>query len=216
MRVVLLGPPGSGKGTQAVLIAKHLSVPHISIGDILKANVSRGTPLGRQAKPYLDEGNLVPDDVIINMMRDRLSEPDTSGGFVLDGFPRTVPQAVALDEMLADTHKEIDVVVGLMVDNDEIFRRLSGRRTCANPDCGKIWHVEFDPPTTPDVCDWCGGPLHQRSDDNPTTIANRLDEYATKTMPLIDYYRGQGRLVNVNAAGAAEQITARAIEALEP
>ena len=214
MRVVLLGPPGAGKGTQAILIADHLAVPHISIGDILKANVSRDTALGREAKPYLDNGTLVPDDVIIDMMRDRLAESDTGGGFVLDGFPRTVPQAVALDAMLADVHKEIDVVIGLAVDNETVIRRLSGRRTC--PNCGRIWHVEFDPPTVPGICDVCGAELVQRSDDNPETIVRRLEEYAAKTVPLIDYYRHQGKLAEVDADGVADRVTARAINALKP
>src|SRR5688500_1624792 len=163
MRLVLVGPPGAGKGTQAEFIAAHLSAPKISTGDIFRANVSQGTPLGLEAKRYMDAGGLVPDQVTINMVRDRLAEADASDGFLLDGFPRTVPQAVALDKMLADTGTVLALVLELIVDDDEVVRRLSGRRTCRG--CGKIWHVEFDPTTRSGVCDRCGGELFQRDDD---------------------------------------------------
>ena len=143
MRLVLVGPPGAGKGTQAEFIAAHLAVPKISTGDIFRANVSQGTPLGVEAKRYMDAGQLVPDEVTINMVRDRLAEPDAGDGFLLDGFPRTVPQASALDKLLADLGTALDLVMELVVDDDEVIRRLSGRRTCRG--CGKIWHVEFDP-----------------------------------------------------------------------
>ncbi|HEX6498345.1 MAG TPA: adenylate kinase [Micromonosporaceae bacterium] len=212
MRLVLVGPPGAGKGTQAEFIAAHLAVPKISTGDIFRANVAQGTPLGVQAKQYMDAGQLVPDEVTINMVRERLAEPDASDGFLLDGFPRTVPQARELDKMLADLGVGLDLVLELVVDDDEVIRRLSGRRTCRV--CGKIWHVEFDPTSRPDICDRCGGELFQRDDDKPETIAERLREYAAKTAPLIDFYGAQGKLVGIDATGPVEDVTERAIDVL--
>ncbi|HKE66528.1 MAG TPA: adenylate kinase [Micromonosporaceae bacterium] len=212
MRLVLVGPPGAGKGTQAEFVAAHLAVPKISTGDIFRANVSQGTPLGLEAKRYMDEGNLVPDEVTINMVRSRLAEPDASDGFLLDGFPRTVPQAQELDKLLADLGTQLDVVLELVVDDDEVIRRLSGRRTCRG--CGKIWHVEFDPPAVEGRCDRCGGQLFQRDDDRPEIIAARLREYTAKTAPLIDFYGAQGKLVGIDATGLVEDITVRAIDAL--
>ncbi len=172
VRLVLVGPPGAGKGTQAEFIAAHLSVPKISTGDLFRANVGQGTPLGLEAKKYMDSGQLVPDEVTINMVKDRLAEPDATDGFLLDGFPRNVPQAKVLDDMLKDLGVAIDVVLELVVDGDEVVRRLSGRRTCRG--CGKIWHIEFDPTALENVCDRCGGELFQRDDDKPETIQNRL------------------------------------------
>ncbi|MEV0426129.1 adenylate kinase [Micromonospora sp. NPDC049836] len=212
MRLVLVGPPGAGKGTQAEFIAAHLSVPKISTGDIFRANVSQGTPLGVEAKRYMDAGKLVPDEVTINMVRDRLAEPDASEGFLLDGFPRTTPQAAALDKLLADLGTALDLVLELVVDDDEVIRRLSGRRTCRG--CGKIWHVEFDATKQDGVCDRCGAELFQRDDDKPETIAARLREYADKTAPLVDYYGAQGKLVGIDATGPVEDVTVRAIDAL--
>jgi adenylate kinase len=214
MRLVLVGPPGAGKGTQAEFIAAHLAVPKISTGDIFRANVSQGTPLGLEAKRYMDDGNLVPDEVTINMVRGRLAEPDAADGFLLDGFPRTVPQAQELDKMLADLGTQLDVVLELVVDDDEVIRRLSGRRTCSG--CGKTWHIEFDAPTIDGVCDRCGSELYQRDDDKAETVANRLREYADKTAPLIDFYGAQGKLVGIDATGLVEDITVRAIDALRP
>ena len=214
MRLVLVGPPGAGKGTQAEFIAAHLAVPKISTGDIFRANVSQGTPLGLEAKRYMDDGNLVPDEVTINMVRERLAEADAADGFLLDGFPRTVPQAQELDKMLADLGTQLDVVLELVVDDDEVIRRLSGRRTCSG--CGKTWHVEFDAPTVDGVCDRCGSELYQRDDDKAETVANRLREYADKTAPLIDFYGAQGKLVGIDATGLVEDITVRAIDALRP
>src|SRR5262249_33858121 len=155
MRLVLVGPPGAGKGTQAEFIASHLSVPKISTGDIFRANVAQGTLLGVEARRYMDSGQLVPDEVTINMVRDRLAEPDAAAGFLLDGSPRTVPQASALDKLLADLGVGLDLVLELVVDDDEVIRRLSGRRTCRG--CGKIWHIIFDAPTREGICDRCGG-----------------------------------------------------------
>ncbi|MGK5742853.1 adenylate kinase [Micromonospora sp. URMC 103] len=212
MRLVLVGPPGAGKGTQAEFIAAHLAVPKISTGDIFRSNVSQGTPLGVEAKRYMDAGELVPDEVTINMVRDRLAEPDASEGFLLDGFPRTTPQAAALDKLLADLGTALDVVLELVVDDDEVIRRLSGRRTCRG--CGKIWHVEFDATTRDGICDRCGAELFQRDDDKPETIATRLREYAEKTAPLVDYYGAQGKLVGIDATGPVEDVTVRAIDAL--
>ncbi|GAA1388709.1 MULTISPECIES: adenylate kinase [Catellatospora] len=212
MRLVLVGPPGAGKGTQAEFIASHLSVPKISTGDIFRANVSQGTPLGLEAKRYMDSGGLVPDEVTINMVRGRLAEPDAADGFLLDGFPRTVPQAVALDKMLADTGANLDLVLELIVDNDEVIRRLSGRRTCHG--CGKIWHIEFDASSREGLCDRCGGELYQRDDDKAETIAERLKVYARDTAPLVDHYGAQGRLVGIDATGPVEDVTERAINEL--
>jgi adenylate kinase len=212
MRLVLVGPPGAGKGTQAEFIAAHLSVPKISTGDIFRANVTQGTPLGVEAKRYMDAGKLVPDDVTINMVRARLAEPDAAEGFLLDGFPRTTPQAAELDKLLADLGSALDLVLELVVDDDEVIRRLSGRRTCRG--CGKIWHVEFDATTKDGVCDRCGAELFQRDDDKPETIAARLREYAEKTAPLVDYYGAQGKLVGIDATGPVEDVTVRAIDAL--
>jgi len=214
VRLVLVGPPGAGKGTQAEFIAAHLSVPKISTGDIFRANLAQGTPLGLEAKRYMEAGQLVPDEVTINMVRARLAEPDAAHGFLLDGFPRTIPQAVALDKMLADMGVALDVVLELVVDNDEVIRRLSGRRTCRS--CGKIWHEVFDPPTRPGVCDRCGGELYQRDDDKPETVAERLRVYARDTAPLIEFYGAQGKLVGIDATGPVEEVTERAKDALRP
>jgi adenylate kinase len=212
MRLVLVGPPGAGKGTQAEFIAAHLAVPKISTGDIFRANVAQGTPLGVQARKFMDAGQLVPDEVTINMVRERLAEPDAGDGFLLDGFPRTVPQAAALDKLLADLGSGLDLVLELVVDDDEVIRRLSGRRTCRG--CGKIWHVEFDPPGQEGTCDRCGGELFQRDDDKAETIAERLRVYSRDTAPLVDYYGAQGKLVGIDATGPVEDVTVRAIDAL--
>jgi adenylate kinase len=212
MRLVLVGPPGAGKGTQAEFVAAQLSVPKISTGDIFRANVSQGTPLGVEARRYMDAGKLVPDEVTINMVRDRLAETDAGEGFLLDGFPRTTPQAAALDKLLADLGTALDLVMELVVDDDEVIRRLSGRRTCRG--CGKIWHVEFDAPTQEGICDRCGAELFQRDDDKPETISKRLVEYSEKTAPLVDYYGAQGKLVGIDATGPVEDVTVRAIDAL--
>jgi adenylate kinase len=207
-----VGPPGAGKGTQAEFIAAHLAVPKISTGDIFRANVSQGTPLGVEARRYMDAGKLVPDEVTINMVRDRLAEPDAGDGFLLDGFPRTTPQAAALDKLLADLGTALDLVLELVVDDDEVIRRLSGRRTCRG--CGKIWHIEFDATIREGICDRCGADLFQRDDDKAETIAKRLVEYAEKTAPLVDYYGAQGKLVGIDATGPVEDVTVRAIDAL--
>jgi adenylate kinase len=213
VRLVLVGPPGAGKGTQAQFIAEHVRVPKISTGDIFRANVSEGTPLGLEAKTYMDRGDLVPDEVTIDMVRNRLLEKDAVEGFLLDGFPRTVPQAETLDDILRETaDSKLDVVLELVVDSDEVIRRLSGRRTCRT--CNHIWHVDFDPPQVPGVCDIDGGELFQREDDKAETIANRLEVYEEQTAPLIAYYAGRGVLVGIDATGPVDDVTQRAIDAL--
>ncbi len=212
MRIVLVGPPGAGKGTQAQFIASHLSIPKISTGDIFRANVSQNTPLGKEAKKYMDKGDLVPDEVTIAMVKDRLAEPDTADGFLLDGFPRNVAQAKVLDEMLADFGAKLDVVLELVVDDDEVVRRLSGRRTCRQ--CSHVWHVDFDPPADPGRCDTCGGELFQREDDRESVVRHRLEVYAEQTAPLIGFYAESGILVGIDATGPVEEITERATAAL--
>jgi adenylate kinase len=214
MRLVLVGPPGAGKGTQAEFIAAHLSVPKISTGDIFRANVSQGTPLGQEAKKFMDAGDLVPDEITVGMVRDRLAEDDAVKGFLLDGFPRNVPQAQTLDDLLLDAGTPLDVVLELVVDDDEVIRRLSGRRTCRN--CGHIWHVDFDPPSTEGECDICRGELFQRDDDKPETIRHRLDVYYEQTAPLTSYYAEAGLLVGIDAMGPVDDVTDRAISALRP
>jgi adenylate kinase len=212
VRLVLVGPPGAGKGTQAQFIASHFAVPKISTGDIFRTNVSDGTDLGLEARKYMDAGDLVPDEVTIGMVKERLSHDDTSEGFLLDGFPRTVQQAVVLDDMLAAHDVGLDVVLELVVDDEEVVRRLSGRRTCRR--CGHVWHLDFDPPATDGVCDRCGGELFQRDDDSELTIRHRLEVYADQTSPLIGYYGDRGLLSGVDATGPVEDVTERAINAL--
>jgi adenylate kinase len=212
MRLVLVGPPGAGKGTQAEFIADRFSIPKISTGDIFRANVSGGTELGKLAKQYMDAGDLVPDEVTIAMVRDRLGEPDAAAGFLLDGFPRNVAQAYELDSILGDLAASLDVVLELEVDNEEVVKRLSGRRTCRM--CGHIWHVQYDPTKVEGICDKCGGELFQRDDDKAETVRHRLDVYAEQTAPLVEFYSGRGQLVVVDALGPVEDVTERAIAAL--
>jgi adenylate kinase len=212
MRLVLVGPPGAGKGTQAQFISSHFAVPKISTGDIFRANVSEGTELGVEARKFMDAGDLVPDEVTIAMVKDRLSYDDVSEGFLLDGFPRTVHQAEVLDGMLAERGKTVDVVLELVVDDEEVVRRLSGRRTCRQ--CGHVWHLDFDPPADEGTCDRCSGELFQRDDDSEDTIRHRLDVYADQTSPLIGYYGDKGLLRGVDATGPVEDVTDRAINVL--
>ena len=212
MRVVLVGPPGAGKGTQAQFIASHLAIPKVSTGDIFRYNVSVGTELGRQAKSFMERGDLVPDEVTVAMVASRLQEDDALSGFLLDGFPRNVPQAETLKKMMADWGMRLDLVLELVVDHDEVIRRLSGRRTCRK--CGRVWHVAFDPPSVPGKCDECGGELFQRDDDREETIRHRLEVYEQQTQPLISYYADEGNLLGIDATGPVEDVTDRALLAL--
>ncbi len=212
MRVILLGPPGAGKGTQAVRIAERYSIPHISTGDILRANLREGTPLGVEAKRFMDAGDLVPDEVVVGMVGDRLDDPDADAGFCLDGFPRTVAQAEALDGLLAARDAPLDVVVRMAVEVDAVVERLSGRRTCTG--CGAIFHASFDPPSTEGVCDRCGGELIQREDDHEDVVRNRLEVYAEQTAPLEGFYAERGLLVDVEALGDLDVVTERLVAVL--
>ena len=214
MRVVLVGPPGAGKGTQAHFIATQMSIPRISTGDIFRYNVTNQTELGAKAKEYMDRGDLVPDEVTVAMVRDRLAEDDAQAGFLLDGFPRNVPQAETLKKMLAELDVKLTVVLELVVDENEVVRRLSGRRTCRQ--CQHIWHELYDPPTVDGVCDACGGELFQRDDDKEDVIRHRLEVYNSQTAPLIAFYADEGILVGIDATGPVEEITARALDALQP
>lgn len=193
MNVILMGPPGAGKGTQAVLIAKHYSIPHISTGDMFRAAAQAGTEMGKQAKSFMDQGLLVPDEVTIGIVKDRLAEPDCQAGFLLDGFPRTLAQASALDDSLQ--HNPIDVALNIDVPQEELLRRLTGRRVCRA--CGGIYHLQSKPAKQEGICDDCGGELYQRVDDQISSVMKRLDVYAKQTEPLISYYDAQHKLVTV-------------------
>jgi adenylate kinase len=212
VRLTLVGPPGAGKGTQAQFLASNFAVPKISTGDIFRKNVSEGTPLGLEARKFMDAGDLVPDEVTIGMVKQRLAADDARDGFLLDGFPRTVRQAIELDDVLSVIGTKLDVVLELVVDEDEVVRRLSGRRTCHR--CGHVWHVDFDPPSQRDTCDHCDGPLFQRDDDQPDTVRHRLVVYTEQTVPLVDFYADRGILVGIDATGPVEDVTDRAIAAL--
>ncbi|MER6122291.1 adenylate kinase [Streptomyces sp. NPDC001795] len=215
MRIVLVGPPGAGKGTQAAFLAKNLSIPHISTGDLFRANISRQTELGKLAKSYMDAGNLVPDEVTIAMAKDRMEQHDAENGFLLDGFPRNVSQAEALDEMLKAEGMKLDAVLDLEVPEDEVVKRIAGRRICRN-ESAHVFHVSYKAPKVDGVCDVCGGELYQRDDDSEETVRKRLEVYHTQTEPIIDYYKAQGLVVTISALGKVEEVTARAMEALKP
>lgn len=202
--VVLMGPPGAGKGTQAKRLADELGVPHVASGDIFREHVQQGTALGRLAKPFMDRGELVPDDITIAMVVERLSRPDCARGVLLDGFPRTVPQAQALDARLAEMGRCVHLVIYIRVGEEALLRRLSGRRICRN--CGAVYHIEFRPPLVPDVCDACGGPLYQRSDDREETARRRLQVYFEQTAPVLEYYKGQGLLVEIDGEQGIEEV----------
>ena len=210
--VVFLGPPGVGKGTQAVQAAERLGVPAISTGDLFRAARAQASPLGARVKGYMDRGELVPDDVVIEVVRDRIARPDSAGGFLLDGFPRTVPQAEALDAMLADQGRCLSVVVSLDAPEAVILERLGGRRTCGS--CHASYHVANHPPRRPDVCDACGGALIVRPDDRPDAIRTRLSVYRRQTQPLVEFYRAAGTLRGLDGAGGVEEVAARVAGAL--
>jgi adenylate kinase len=196
MNLVLMGLPGAGKGTQAEKIVEKYGIPHISTGDMFRAAIKESTDLGLQAKSFMDQGNLVPDEVTIGIVRERLSKEDCAEGFLLDGFPRTVAQAEALENILSDLNKKIDYVINIDVDQEFLMERLTGRRICKS--CGSTYHLVFNPPTKDDVCDRCGGELYQRADDNAETVQNRLEVNQKQTKPLLDFYEGKGYLRNIN------------------
>ena len=202
MRVILLGPPGAGKGTQAADISTELGTPHISTGDMFRAALKNGTALGLEAKKYMNSGELVPDDLVVAMVKERISQPDCKDGFLLDGFPRTIVQAEKLDETLLDAGLNIDLVINLICSNETVLTRLTGRRCCKK--CGDIYHVKNKPPVVDGVCDKCGGEIYQRDDDKKDTILNRLDVYKNSTESLIVYYRDKEILKDVDADGQRE------------
>jgi len=204
VRVAFLGPPGAGKGTQARELAREWGVPHVATGDMLREAASAGTPLGREAKAYMDTGALVPDDVIIRMIAERLRRPDARKGFLLDGFPRTIAQAEGLERLLEDLGQPLERVVYFEVSEPELLRRLTGRRVCRA--CQTAFHMVSAPPRSPGVCDRCGGELYQREDDSEATVRHRLGVYARQTAPLLDWYRGRGMLVSVPGEGPIETI----------
>jgi len=213
MRLILLGPPGAGKGTQARMIAGSYRIPQISTGDILREEVAENTSLGKYAKCFMERGWLVPDEVIIEVVQKRLQGPECGGGYILDGFPRTVAQAEALDRVLELKGFPIDMVLILEVDEKELVERLAGRRVCER--CGEVFHLRFYPPLSEGRCDRCGGPLVQRDDDREETIRTRLQVYGAQTAPLIEYYRRKGRLEEVSAAGDIEAVRERIDEVLK-
>jgi len=191
-----MGPPGAGKGTQAEVLVKELNITHISTGDMFRAAIKEGTEMGKKAKEYMDQGALVPDEVVVGMVKDRLSKPDCADGFLLDGFPRTQDQAKALDTTLTGMNIKLDGVVNIAVPREKLMARLTGRRVCKG--CGASYHVLFNQPQVEGKCNSCDGELYQRSDDNEQAVGNRLDVYEAQTQPLIEYYTAQGLLLNVN------------------
>ncbi|MGC8482914.1 MAG: adenylate kinase [Thermodesulfobium sp.] len=214
MRLVFLGAPGAGKGTQAKRLVDQLKIPQVSTGDMLRKAVSDGTSLGKEAKSYMDKGELVPDSVVIGLIKERIQEGDTENGFILDGFPRNVSQAKELDSLLGDLGKPLDVALVLDVPLDDLMKRLTGRRTCKA--CGQMYNVYFSPPKVEGKCDVCGGELYQRADDNEETIKKRLDVYQSSTEPLIDYYKNKGILKVVQGTGDIDAIYRKILVQLNP
>ncbi len=213
MRLILVGPPGAGKGTQAVQLAKHFKIPHISTGDIFRANLKNGTELGKQAQSFMDRGELVPDSVTNEMVRERLGNSDVGNGFLLDGFPRNTNQAEVLDGILKAKNMPLDAALELKIDHAEIIKRLSGRRTCRG--CGASSHIEFEKPKVAGVCDKCQGELYQREDDNEEVVSRRLEIYSEQTEPIISFYKSAGLLKNISALGEVSEITKNAIAILK-
>jgi len=213
MRLILVGPPGAGKGTQAVQLAKHFKIPHISTGDIFRANLKDGTELGKQAQSFMDRGELVPDSVTNEMVRERLGNSDVGNGFLLDGFPRNTNQAEVLDGILKAKNMPLDAVLELKIDHAEIIKRLSGRRTCRG--CGASSHIEFEKPKVAGVCDKCQGELYQREDDKEEVVSRRLEIYSEQTEPIISFYKSAGLLKNISALGEVSEITKNAIAILK-
>lgn len=212
LRTILLGPPGAGKGTQAAKIVEKYHIPHISTGDIFRENIKNGTELGKKAQEYMNRGELVPDDLVIEIATTRLLADDCAEGFLLDGFPRTVYQAEKLDEFLAAHGSKIDKVLDIAVEKEELMVRLTGRRVCKA--CGASYHVVNIPPKKEGICDVCGGPLIQRADDNAETVANRIEVYEAQTMPLIEYYEKAGNIAHIDGATGLESVFADIVKAL--
>ena len=213
MRLVLLGPPGAGKGTQARMLEKRLGVPQVASGDLLRAAVRKRTPLGVEAKRYMDKGALVPDELVLKLIEERLHQPDAASGFILDGFPRTAAQAETLTAMLqASGSRQLDKVIAIIVPDDEIVKRISGRRTCKN--CGAMYHVIYDPPRNQNLCNSCNGELYQRDDDAEDTVRMRLEVYAATMRPLLEYYERLGLLAQIDGIGRPEEIQQSILGAL--
>lgn len=212
LRTILLGPPGAGKGTQAVKIVEKYGIPHISTGDIFRENIKNGTELGKKAQEYMNRGELVPDDLVIEIATDRLLKDDCKNGFLLDGFPRTVYQAEKLDEFLAAHDGKIDAVLDIAVGKDELITRLTGRRVCKA--CGASFHVVNIPPKKEGICDYCGGELIQRADDNLETVTNRIDVYEAQTMPLVEYYENAGNIAHIDGTTGLDNVFADIVKAL--
>ncbi len=204
MRIIMLGAPGAGKGTQAKKITSRYSIPHISTGDIFRANIKNGTELGKKAKTYMDQGLLVPDELVVDLVVDRVSQDDCENGYVLDGFPRTIPQAEALDEALTEMGQSIDYAINVEVPDENIVQRMSGRRACVN--CGATYHIVYAPTKKENVCDTCAGELILRDDDKPETVQKRLNVYHEQTQPLIDYYTEKNKLVEVDGTIDIEKV----------
>ena len=212
MRLIMLGAPGAGKGTQAAKVAESLHIPHISTGDIFRANIKNGTELGKKAKAFMDAGKLVPDELTCDLVADRLAQSDCSEGFILDGFPRTIPQAEALEEVLKKLGTKIDYAVNIDVPDEAIVSRMSGRRACVG--CGATYHIVYNPPKTESVCDVCGQTLILRDDDKPETVQTRLKVYHDQTQPLIDFYSGKGALVTVDGTMGLEDVFKAILKAI--
>lgn len=212
LRTILLGPPGAGKGTQAAKIIEKYNIPHISTGDIFRENIKKGTELGKKAQEYMNRGELVPDDLVIEIATTRLLEDDCKDGFLLDGFPRTVYQAEKLDEFLAAHGSKIDKVIDIEVGKEELMERLTGRRVCKS--CGASYHIVNIPPKKEGVCDVCGGELIQRTDDNAETVANRIEVYEAQTMPLVEYYEKAGNIAHIDGATGLDNVFADIVKAL--
>lgn len=210
MRLIMLGAPGAGKGTQAARVAEKMNIPHISTGDIFRANIKEGTELGMKAKSYMDAGGLVPDELVCDLVADRIAKDDCSGGFILDGFPRTIPQAEALDRAVTEMGTKIDYAVDIDVPDEAIVARMGGRRACVG--CGATYHLLYKAPKQEGICDNCGKELILRDDDRPETVQTRLDVYHRQTQPLIDYYGGKGNLVTVDGTQAMDAVFASILE----
>ena len=204
MRIIMLGAPGAGKGTQAKKITARYSIPHISTGDIFRANIKNGTELGKKAKTYMDQGLLVPDELVVDLVVDRVNQEDCANGYVLDGFPRTIPQAEALDKALTEMGQSIDCAINVEVPDEDIVQRMSGRRACVN--CGATYHIVYAPTKKENICDTCEGELILRDDDKPETVQKRLNVYHEQTQPLIDYYTEQDKLVEVDGTIDIEKV----------